>query len=150
MKSSFVKIVILFILSFLVTAVFSASLKTFFVGESWVLNLSKGLLIPCFTWTVQIILSAFMLRMEHRIIYWTELGIACLIGSIALLPAAFYNFISANPLPLVSVINVLLSVVIMCLTLYFRLKPRRFNPLWTIGWTATIIVNMSLYLYSIS
>ena len=150
MKSPFVKIIILFILSFLVTAVFSASLKTFFTAESWALNLSKGLLIPCFTWTVQLILSAILLRNEKRIVYWTELGVACLVGSVALLPAAFYNFIVASPLPIVSVINVLLSVVVMCLTLYFRLKTNRFNPLWAFSWTVTIIINMSLYLYSIS
>jgi hypothetical protein len=147
---SYLKIIILFILSFLVTAVFSVSLKNFFTDESWTVNLSKGLLIPCFTWTVQLILSAIILRSDKRIIYWIELGLACLVGSIALLPAAFYNFIVASPLPVVSVINVLLSVAVMSLTLYFRLNTHRFNPLWAIGWTLTIIVNMSLYLYSIS
>jgi hypothetical protein len=150
MKSPFLKIGALFILSFLVTAIFSASLKNFFTTESWALNLSKGLLIPCFTWTVQIILSGLLLYYERRIIYWTQLGIACLVGSFALLPAAFYNFMAVNPSPLISVINVLISVFVMCLTLYFGLKSRRFNPLWTVSWAVTIIINMSLYLYSIS
>jgi hypothetical protein len=150
MNASLVKIGILFVLSFLVTAVFSVSLKTFFTAESWTLSLSKGLLIPCFTWTVQLILSAILLRTEHRIIYWTELGTACLVGSVALLPAAFYNLLAASPQPLLSVANVLLSVAVMCVTLYLRLKPRRFDPLWTVTWTITIIINMSLYLYSIS
>lgn len=150
MKSAFLKIFVLFVLSFLVTAVFSVSLKIFFATESWTLNLSKGLLIPCFTWTVQLILSALLLRGESLVVYWTELGVICLVGSFALLPAAFYNFAVDNPRPLVSVINVLTSVAIMCVTLYFRLKPHNFNPLWTVGWTLTIIVNMTLYLYSIS
>ena len=111
-------------------------------------DLSKGLIIPFFTWTVQLVLSAILLRGEERLFYWTQLGVICLIGSIALLPAAFYNFAAANPLPVVSIAGVLLCVAIMCVTLYFRLKPRNYNVLWTIGWTTTIIVNMSLYAYS--
>lgn len=150
MKPSFKNIVILFVLSFLVTAVFSVSLKKFFAAESWMLNLSKGLLIPCFTWTVQLVLSALLLRGAERVFYWTQLGIICLVGSIALVPAGFYNFAAQTPSPYVSIVSVLLSVAIMCVTLYFLLKPRGYNPLWTIGWTATIIVNMSLYAYSIN
>lgn len=150
MKPTFKNIVILFILSFLVTAVFSVSIKTFFAAESWTLNLSKGLLIPCFTWTVQLVLSALLLRGEERLFYWTQLGVICLVGSIALLPAAFYNFAAQAPSPSVSIASVLLCVAIMCVTLYFRLKPRGYNLLWTIGWTATIIVNMSLYARSIN
>lgn len=149
MKPNFKNIIILFVLSFLVTAVFSVSLKTFFTAEAMTRDLSKGLLIPFFTWTAQLILSALLLRGEERLFYWTQLGVICLIGSIALLPAAFYNFAVENPLPIISIASVLLCVAIMCVTLYFRLKPRHYNILWTIGWTATIIVNMSLYAYSI-
>ena len=149
MKASFRSIVVLFVLSFLVTAVFSISIKTFFAAESWTLNLSKGLLIPCFTWTVQIVLSAFLLSGAERLFYWMQLGVVCLIGSFALLPAAVYNFINSHPSPFVSIVSVLLCVFIMCVTLYFRLKPG-FNLLWTLGWMATIFVNMSLYAYSIS
>lgn len=150
MKPTFKNIVILFVLSFLVTAVFSVSLKTFFDAETMSRDLSKGLIIPFFTWTVQLLLSAFLLRGEERLFYWTQLGVICLIGSVALFPAAFYNFAVASPLPIVSIASVLLCVAIMCVTLYFRLKPHNFGPLWTIGWTATIIVNMSLYAYSIN
>lgn len=150
MKPSFKNIVILFVLSFLVTTVFSVSLKTFFSADAMMRDLSKGLIIPFFTWIVQLALSAFLLRGDERFFYWTQLGIVCLIGSIALLPAAFYNFAIDNPLPIVSIVSVLLCVVIMCITLYFRLKPHKYNLLWTLGWTLTIIVNMSLYAYSIN
>lgn len=149
MQPTFKNIVILFVLSFLVTAIFSVSLKTFFTTEAMTRDLSKGLIIPFFTWTVQLVLSAFLLRGEERLFYWTQLGVICLIGSVALLPAAFYNFAVENPLPIVSIASVLLCVAIMCVTLYFRLKPRDYSVLWTLGWTATIIVNMSLYAYSI-
>lgn len=150
MKASFKNIVILFALSFLVTSVFSVSIKTFFPSESWMLNLSKGLLIPCFTWTVQLFLSALLLRGTERLFYWTQLGVICLVGSVALLPAGFYNLAVSAPSPYISIISVLICVAIMCVTLYFLLKPRGYNLLWTIGWTATIIVNMSLYSYSIN
>lgn len=150
MKTSIANIIILFVLSFLVTAVFSISLKTFFTTEAMTRDLSKGLIIPFFTWTVQLVLSAILLRGEERLFYWTQLGVICLIGSVALLPAAFYNFAVENPSPIVSIASVLLCVAIMCVTLYFRLKPHDYNILWTIGWTATIIVNMSLYAYSIN
>jgi hypothetical protein len=150
MKPSLRNIFILFLLSFLVTAVFSVSLKTFFAGESLALDLSKGLVIPFFTWTVQLLLSALLLRGGERIFYWTQLGVICLVGSVALLPAAVYNFAADPPSPLVSIFSVLLCVLIMCVTLYFRLKPENYSPLWTLSWTATIIVNMTLYAYSIN
>jgi len=150
MKPTLKHIIILFALSFIVTAVFSVSLKTFFAGEALTRDLSKGLIIPFFTWIVQLSLSAFLLRGEELLFYWTQLGIICLIGSIALLPAAFYNFAVAAPSLFVSIASVLLCVAIMCVTLYFRLKTRSYSSLWTIGWTATIIVNMAIYSYSIN
>src|SRR5678809_695896 len=79
------KIILLFLSSFLVTAVFSASLKVFFQTVSWREVLIKGLLIPCFTWTIQLLLSAIFLDGKSRLRYWNRLGWVCLIGSIALL-----------------------------------------------------------------
>ncbi len=149
LRPSFKTIVALFALSFLVTAIFSASLKVFFTTVVWPEVLAKGLIIPCFTWTVQLILSAVYLNRERRIIYWTELGLVCLIGSVALLPAAFYNLFATKPLPAISVINVLLSVALMGTLLYVRLKSQRFKTGWTLSWLALIIVNMTLYLYSV-
>ena len=116
------KIIFLFIGSFLVTAVFSASLKVFFQEISWREVLIKGLLIPCFTWTIQLLLSAAFLTTADRLTYWNRLGWVCLIGSIALLPAAFYNLRSATPSVWISIVNVLASVVLMALTLHFLLR----------------------------
>ena len=143
------KIFLLFIGSFLVTAVFSASLKVFFQSVSWREVLIKGLLIPCFTWTVQLLLSAVFLKLEHRLTYWNRLGLVCLIGSIALLPAAFYNFRSATPWVWISIVNVLASVVLMAVTLHFRLRRAGFRWLWTLSWMILIVINMSLYLSSV-
>ena len=143
------RIFLLFLLSALVTAVFSTSLKVFFHDIPWSEVLTKGLLIPCFTWTMQLILSTVLLNSARRLIYWTQLGWVCLIGSIALLPAAFYNFLSPQPLVAISVVNVLASVVLMTVLLHMRLKAREFHWAWTLSFVVLISINMSLYLYSV-
>ena len=143
------KIVLLFLGSFLVTAVFSSSLKVFFETVSWREVLLKGLLIPCFTWTIQLLLSAAFLDGQSRLRYWNRLGWVCLIGSIALLPAAFYNFFTIQPWVWISVINVLASVVLMAITLHVLLRRDGFRWLWTLSWVVLIVINMSLYLSSV-
>jgi len=143
------KIFLLFIGSFLVTAVFSASLKVFFQEVSWREVLIKGLLIPCFTWTIQLLLSAAFLKAPDRATYWNHLGWVCLIGSTALLPAAFYNLRSVTPWVWISILNVLASVVLMAATLHILLRRSGFRWLWTLSWVILIVVNMSLYLSSV-
>ena len=144
------KIILLFIGSFLVTAVFSASLKVFFQAVSWREVLTKGLLIPCFTWTVQLLLSAAFLDGRSRLRYWNRLGWVCLIGSIVLLPAAFYNFLSVQPWMWMSIINVLASVVLMVTTLHVLLRRAGFRWQWTFSFLVLIIINMLLYLSSVT
>ena len=143
------RIIALFVAAFLVTAVFSASLKVFFTEVSWSEVLTKGLLIPCFTWSVQLIASFVLLSSERRVVYWTQLGWVCLIGSFALLPAAFYNFTWSRPLVMISVANVLASVVLMFVVLGYRLRKRAFHWGWTLSFLLVIVINMSLYLYSV-
>ena|SRR5689334_17157885 len=143
------KIILLFIGSFLVTAVFSASLKVFFQALSWREVLIKGLVIPCFTWTVQLLLSAVVLDGKSRLRYWNRLGWVCLIGSIALLPAAFYNFLAMKPSVWISIANVLGSVVLMAITLHTLLRRDGFRWQWTLSWVVLIVINMSLYLSSV-
>jgi hypothetical protein len=149
-EPSLIKIGGLFALSFVVTAAFSASLKVFFRGESWGVVLAKGLLIPCFTWAAQLALSAICLAGARRLVYWEQLGVVCLAGSAALLPAAAYNFAAPSPRPALSALNVLASVVLMGALLYRRLRPRGFRARWAASWVALICVNMALYLYSVS
>jgi hypothetical protein len=143
------KIILLFLASFLVTAIFSASLKVFFVSVSWREVLLKGLLIPCFTWTIQLLLSAVFLDRQDRLTYWNRLGWICLIGSIALLPAAYYNYRTLEPWVYVSIFNVLASVVLMAVTLHFMLGRAGFRWQWTLSWVVLIVINMSLYLSSV-
>ncbi len=147
---SLTSISVLFAFSFFVTAFFSASLKVFFPGASWRVLLGKGLLIPCFTWTVQLLLSVICLRGGRRRLYWQQLGGVCLAGSAALLPAALYNTVSVQPSPVVSAVNVLLSVLVMAALHYRQLRRHQFKTYWAVVWVALIVVNMSLYVYSIS
>lgn len=147
---SLVRVAALFALSFPVTAIFSASLKVFFASESWGVVLAKGLLIPCFTWAAQLALSLAYLRGARRVVYWEQLGIVCLAGSAALVPAAVYNYVASSPRPEVSAANVLASVVLMGAMFYGRARARGFRGRWAASWIALICVNMSLYLYSIS
>ena len=72
-----------------------------------------------------------------------------MIGSFALLPAAFYNFLTAQPWVWVSVVNVLASVVLMAITLHLLLRRDGFRWQWTLSWVALIVINMSLYLSSV-
>ena len=143
------KIILLFIGSFLVTAVFSASLKVFFQSVSWREVLTNGLLIPCFTWTIQLLLSAVFLDRKSRLRYWNRLGWVCLIGSLALLPAAFYNFLTMKPWVWISIANVLASVVLMAITLHVLLRRDGFRRAWTLSWVVLIVINMTLYLSSV-
>ena len=128
------QIILLFFGSFLVTVVFSASLKVFFQTVSWREVLIKGLLIPCFTWTIQLLLSAAFLDRKSRLRYWNRLGWVCLIGSIALLLAAFYNFLTVQPWVWISIANLLASVVLMAVTLHRLLTRDSFRWHWTLSW----------------
>jgi hypothetical protein len=72
-----------------------------------------------------------------------------LIGSIALLPAAFYNFLTAQPWVWVSIVNVLASVVLMAITQHVLLRRDGFRWQWTLSWVVLIVINMTLYLSSV-
>ncbi len=148
-RASYTPAIILFALSFLVTALFSASLKIFFDSQSWAEVLLKGLLIPCFTWTALLILSTLAFERERRIIFWTQLGLVCLLGSAALLPAAALNLLLRQPPLLASALNVLFSVALMGVVLYRRLRCHGFSRNWTYGWCGLILLNMSFYLLSV-
>jgi hypothetical protein len=72
-----------------------------------------------------------------------------LIGSIALLPAAFYNLLTVQPWVWLSIANVLASVVLMAIALHLLLRRDGFRWQWTLSWVVLIIINMSLYLSSV-
>ena len=138
---------LLFVGSVLLTSIFSYSLQPFLKEDFLILTL-KTMLIPCFTWTILILLSYKKLSFEK----WKEFllisGLVCIVGSALLVPAGIYNFISDSPLIIVSVISVLSCVVAMS-GLYYRLLPTRdLSRYWWRAFNILICINMSLFYLS--
>jgi hypothetical protein len=135
-----------FVAGGVVTSLFSGSLAalTDRVGLAEVLLV--GMVVPCFTWVVQLGASAAAMPAGRRRLYWGDLGRVCLLGSVALLPAALANLALARPPLWASAANVLASVALMAAAL-FRLSARHgIAPGWPISWCLTITVNMMLFL----
>lgn len=136
---------LLFLFGGFVTAVFSGSLVVLTRDVSLTEVLVVGLIVPSFTWIVQGAASAMLLPAALRDRYWNELGWICLIGSMALLPAAIVNMTRATPDPRISVANVLASVSIMGLDLFRRAKRAGIPRGWPIAWLITICLNMAIF-----
>jgi hypothetical protein len=131
-----------------VTAVFSGSLAALAAHAGLAEVLFVGMLVPSFTWAVQLGASGIALPADRRRLYWGDLGRVCLLGSVALLPAAVANLgLPRAPLWL-SAANVLASVALMGGAL-FRLSARHgIPPGWPLSWCLTIAVNMMIFVWS--
>ncbi len=127
------------------TAPFSLALARLMTRDTFTQALAKGMVIPLFTWFVQLCVTAWWLRGVRRYEYAVHLGVVCTLGSIALWPAAGYNLVASHPSPWVSVVNVYASVWLMFLELARRNRvlglPRWLAPFFL----ATIHVNMALF-----
>jgi hypothetical protein len=131
-----------------VTAIFSGSLARLTSRASLAEVLAVGMVVPCFTWIVQFAASAVAMSSFRRRIYWGDLGRVCLLGSIALLPAALANLALAHPPRWASMANVLLSVAFMGVELFRRSARHKTSFAWPAGWCLTITVNMLLFLWA--
>lgn len=137
--------VVLFAGGAVVTSIFSGSLVNLTTKASLSEVLLTGMVVPSFTWLVQLGASWIGLTGSSRQAYWRDLGWICLIGSVALLPAALANLVLHHPPLWVSAANVLLSVAIMAVIL-FRLSVAKRRALgWPISWCLTIAANMALF-----
>lgn len=141
------KVVLLFLASILLTAVFSYSLKIFLQENLTVLTL-KTMLIPCFTWSVLLIAAFRKLSPHRRLQYFTIAGWVCAIGSAVLVPAGIYNFSEAQPEVLISVASVIGCVFIMSILFYTMLKKAGFSFKWWAAYNVLICINMSLFYLS--
>ena len=130
-----------------VTAAFSASLAALTSKADLPEVLASGMVIPCFTWVVQLSASAIWLTKGQRRLYWGDLGRVCLVGSVALLPAAISNVILPDPPRWISAANVLVSVAIMGGDLFRRSARHGIGGTWPLSWCLTISVNMLLFLW---
>lgn len=112
-------------------------------------NSDQGTLNPVLYLDDPAIVVYCFLDGNSRLRYWNRLGWVCLIGSIALLPAAFYNFLTVQPWVAMSIVNVLARVVLMAITLHVLLRRDSFRWQWTLSWLVLIVINMLLYLSSV-
>ena len=137
-----------FVASGIVTSIFSSSLAMLAQNAGLREVLCVGMVVPSFTWVVQICASAGLMHRADRSLYWNELGRVCLLGSIALLPAAIVNLCLPQAPLWVSAANVLASVAIMGVTLFRRSTRLDIAPVWPISWALTITVNMALFVWA--
>ena len=131
----------------LVTVVFSGSLAILAVNASPVEVLAIGMLVPSFTWVVQLGASGFALPAAKRRLYSGDLGRVCLLGSVALLPAACTNLFLTRPPLWLSAVNVLASVALMGWDLFRRSARHGIPPGWPLSWCLTITANMMLFVW---
>jgi hypothetical protein len=137
-------IAILFLASAILTAVFSYSLQ-FYLQTDFVTLSLKTMLIPCFTWSVLMLLAWRNLGWERLLEYLKIAGWVCAVGSAVLVPGGIYNFYSPSPNILVSVLNVFFCVVLMSGMFKVMLKKAEFPVRWWWAYNVLICVNMSLF-----
>jgi hypothetical protein len=88
---------ILFAVGALITSVFSGSLTALTSDVGLVKVLAVGMIVPSFTWWVQLVASSIWLDHKKRQLYWAELARICVLGSVVLLPGAFANLVAPHP-----------------------------------------------------
>jgi hypothetical protein len=132
----------------LLTAAFSGSLVRLTTKAGFAEVLAVGMLVPSFTWVVQLGLATIGLAGKARRVYVGALARVCLLGSFALLPAAIVNWCAANPPGWISVTNVLLSAALMGGELFRRTARSGLSPAWPTSWCLTISLNMALFLFA--
>jgi hypothetical protein len=107
-----------------------------------------GMIVPCFTWFVQLSASGLLLNGRDRAMYWRELGWACFWGSCALVPMGIANIVDPETPRLLSAANVLASVAVMAIYLFLKVPQLGLSRLWPASFVVTICVNMCLFLAS--
>ena len=131
-----------------VTAIFSGSLARLTTNAGLAEVLMVGMVVPCFTWAVQLVASGIGLSASQRRVYWADLGRVCLLGSIVLLPAALVNLCVPDAPRWLSAANVLVSVALMAAALFRRSVHREIALGWPVSWCLTIAANMMLFLWA--
>lgn len=131
-----------------VTAAFSGSLAVLAPNARLTEVLIVGMLVPSFTWVVQVSSATVGLSAARRRLYLGDLGRVCLLGSVALLPAAVLNLCRPTSPLWWSAANVLVSVALMGADLFRRSARHEIALGWPLSWCLTIAVNMGLFVWS--
>ncbi len=128
-----------------VTAAFSASLARLAPHANFAEVLIAGMVIPSFTWVVQLTASGFLLDSAACRDYWTALSRTCMWGSAALLPAAIFDIALRQPPLWIPVVNVVASVLLMAGYLFLATTRTTITRSWPISWCITIATNMAIF-----
>jgi hypothetical protein len=136
-----------FVAGAVVTSVFSGSLAALAENAGLTEVLLVGMLVPSFTWAVQLVASGIALPAAQRRLYWGDLGRVCLVGSLVLLPGALINLCLLQPPLWLSAANVLASVAIMGTGLFGLSDRHGIAFRWPLSWCLTIAVNMMLFVW---
>jgi len=131
-----------------ITAIFSGSLAWLTDRAALTEVLAVGMVVPSFTWAVQLSASGLRLGPAERRLYWGDLGHICLIGSVALLPAAVVNLALPAAPRWISAANVLASVALMGVELFRTTSRHAIAVAWPISWCLTISLNMAIFLWT--
>ena len=134
-----------FILGGLATAVFSSSLVRLSAQAPLSEVFATGMVVPSFTWAVQLAAAALLLPRAGRDAYWGDLSRACLLGSVLLVPAGIFNWFAADPPRWPSILSIGVSVIVMAVLLFRRAAIRRASLAWPASWCVTILVNITLF-----
>lgn len=140
-------IALLFAASAVLTAVFSYSLQ-FYLQTDFVTLSLKTMLIPCFTWSVLMLLAWRNLGWERLLDYLVIAGWVCVVGSAVLVPGGIYNFCATQPSIVWSIANVGFCVLLMSGMFYRLLQKADFPLKWWWAYNVLICVNMSLFFAS--
>ena len=140
------KVIILFLVSIFLTAIFSYSLQVF-LNKDYVTLTLQTMLIPCFTWLVLIVSASQKFKAERFIDYCTIAGFVCLVGSAVLVPSGVYNFTAVKPDIDYSIINVMACVFIMSILFYLLLRRNEFSIKWWWAYNILICINMGIFYF---
>jgi hypothetical protein len=146
-RRSLLSTTLLFAAGAVVTSFFSGSLAAIAPQAQLHEVLTAGMIIPSFTWLVQLTASALGLNAVDRDAYWHSLGQTCLIGSVVLLPAAIINLVAPHASLWISVENVLVSVAIMATFLFRSTSRHNIARIWPTSWCLTIATNMAIFVW---
>lgn len=105
------------------------------------------MLIPCFTWGMLIILAYNNMERERFLNYLLITAIVCAIGSAVLVPGGIYNIIWDFPDVKYSVINIIISVLIMSFSFYVLLRRNNFPIKWWWAYNILICINMAIFYF---
>ena len=129
---------IYFISSFLLTGWFILESPLYISNKQMFLSAS----IAGGKWLIQI-LSALAKKKSKSFVFIREIGLVCLIGSVALLPYCFSSLLNFSNHSVFFLVSLIIAVFLMIPLYYFAVKRTGFHISWWVGWMFCLVVAVS-------